>query len=177
MIKAPLRIDEASPDHMAMVRELFLEYAGSLDFDLSFQGFDRELQNLPGEYAPPEGCVLLAFHDSSPVACIALRKESPGIAEMKRLYVKPEFRGHGLGRDMAIVLLAKAKQMGYRKIRLIPCHRWNPPFVSTLLWDSGRSRLTGRIQCQELDFLKKISAKEISVRISKSGLGPRKIHH
>ncbi len=83
---------DISNKDISLIKELFSEYVSSLDFDLSFQGFAKELEELPGEYAPPGGCLLLALEGDRAAGCAALRKESRGICEMKRLYVRPEFR-------------------------------------------------------------------------------------
>ena len=100
------------------VRTLFREYGASLGFCLCFESFERELAGLPGEYEPPEGRLLLAFCDSTPVGCVALRKLEDGICEMKRLYVRPEFRGHGLGRDLVLTLIGQARLSQCSKMRL-----------------------------------------------------------
>ena len=97
-----------SPNQIAVVRELFLEYAQSLGFSLCFQNFDQELANLPGDYAPPEGCLLLAMQDGQPAGCVSLHKLDGENCEMKRLYVRPQFRGHGLGLALAERVMADA---------------------------------------------------------------------
>ena len=100
------------------VRALFLEYAGSLGFSLCFQGFDEELRELPGMYAPPRGRLLLAIEDERPAGCVGLHPWDGEAAEMKRLYVRPAFRGRGLGRILTEAALAEARSIGYRSIRL-----------------------------------------------------------
>jgi ribosomal protein S18 acetylase RimI-like enzyme len=107
-----------SPTQIAQARELFLEYAQSLGFSLCFQNFDRELEGLPGHYAPPDGCLLLAEYGSQLVGCVAMRALEPGICEMKRLYLRPQFRGKGLGRTLADRIISEARQVGYRRMRL-----------------------------------------------------------
>jgi putative acetyltransferase len=107
-----------SPAQIAQARELFLEYAESLGFSLCFQNFDKELAGLPGDYAPPEGRLLLAEFEGQLAACVALHKLGPGICEMKRLYLRPPFRGKGLGRALADRIITEARQIGYRRMRL-----------------------------------------------------------
>jgi putative acetyltransferase len=107
-----------SPEQIAAIRELFLEYAQSLGFSLCFQSFDQELASLPGDYAPPEGRLVLATHNGQPAGCVALHALAPEICEMKRLYVCPQFRGKGLGRELAERIIAEARQLGYKKLRL-----------------------------------------------------------
>lgn len=102
-----------------VARELFTEYARSLDFNLCFQDFAAELQRLADMYAPPGGCLLLAFDgDGQPSGCVALRTWGPGIGEMKRLYVRPEARGTGLGRILTEKILAEARRLGFTRVRL-----------------------------------------------------------
>ncbi len=107
-----------SPAQIAQARELFLEYAQSLNFSLCFQDFDKELAGLPGDYAPPKGRLLLAECEGQLAACVALHKLAPGICEMKRLYLRPQFRGKGLGRALAERIIAEARQIGYQRMRL-----------------------------------------------------------
>jgi GNAT superfamily N-acetyltransferase len=90
-----------SQAQVAQARELFLAYAQSLGFSLCFQNFDQELAGLPGDYAPPEGRLLLAEYEGKLAGCVALHQLEAGICEMKRLYLRPEFRGKGLGRILA----------------------------------------------------------------------------
>src|SRR5882762_8717462 len=82
-------------------RELFREYETWLEVDLCFQSFEKELAELPGKYAPPDGRLLLAVDDERVAGCAALRKIGDGICEIKRLFLRSEFRGHGLGQELA----------------------------------------------------------------------------
>jgi len=107
-----------SPAQIAQIRELFLEYAQSLGFSLCFQNFDKELAGLPGDYSPVEGRLLLAELDGELAGCVALHKFEPPICEMKRLYVRPKFRGKGLGRVLAEAVIAEARTIGYERMRL-----------------------------------------------------------
>jgi putative acetyltransferase len=95
-----------------------LEYAESLGFSLCFQGFDKELAGLPGDYAPPDGRLLLAEYGGELAGCVALHRLEPEICEMKRLYLRPQFRGKGVGRTLAETAIAEARSIGYRLMRL-----------------------------------------------------------
>jgi ribosomal protein S18 acetylase RimI-like enzyme len=117
--RGPLQfVETESPVQIAQARELFLEYAQSLGFSLCFQNFDKELAGLPGEYAAPAGRLLLAEYEGRLAGCVALHRLEPGICEMKRLYLRPQFRGKGLGLALANRIIAEARQIGYQCMRL-----------------------------------------------------------
>ena len=111
-------ISAQTEDHYQKARKLFRQYADSLDFDLEFQGFSEELATLPGNYAPPEGCILLAEDSGHFVGCVALRPLEDNICEMKRLFVRSDYRGRGIGRTLACSVIDKAREIGYEKMRL-----------------------------------------------------------
>jgi ribosomal protein S18 acetylase RimI-like enzyme len=113
-----LIVPALDPRSLATARELFQEYAEALGVDLGFQDFSTELETLPGSYAPPLGRLLLALEGAAPAGCVALRPLEPGIAEMKRLYVRPAFRGGGWGRILAERIIAEAVEAGYVRMRL-----------------------------------------------------------
>ena len=108
----------SSAEQIAQARELFLEYAQSLGFSLCFQDFDKELAELPGDYVPSNGRLLLAEYEGQLAGCVALHKLEDAICEMKRLYIRPQFRGLKIGRALAESAIAKARGIGYRRMRL-----------------------------------------------------------
>jgi GNAT superfamily N-acetyltransferase len=142
-----LTIDFAiTPSDLRLIRELFEEYAASLPADLTFQRFGEELATIPGGYSAPTGCLLLARNDTVPVGCVGIRPLEPGIAELKRLFVRETDRARGTGRALIQAALAFAERAGYQRIRLdtlphmtsaltlydrvgfrvIPAYRYNP---------------------------------------------------
>lgn len=106
------------PEEMHLVRQLFLEYAQSLGFSLCFQGFQQELDDLPGKYAPPDGTLLLAWEAGEAVGVVGLRRFDSTSSEMKRLYVRPDQRGKKLGRQLTQAIIQKAAMLGYHSIKL-----------------------------------------------------------
>ncbi len=111
-------IQATSEAEIQDARTLFEEYHEWLGLNLCFQNFDKELASLPGEYVPPHGRLLLASKDDRVAGCIALRKLDEGTCEMKRLYVRPDFQGTGLGRLLAESLIEVAREIGYQRMRL-----------------------------------------------------------
>jgi len=103
---------------MGQVRELFEEYAASLSVDLCFQNFQQELAGLPGDYVPPTGRLLMVTDGACAAGCVALRRIDDETCEMKRLYVRPAFRGHGLGKTLADAIISEARAAGYQRMRL-----------------------------------------------------------
>ncbi|MBV8393608.1 MAG: GNAT family N-acetyltransferase [Alphaproteobacteria bacterium] len=114
----------ATADDLAEIKALFVEYARSLGFSLDYQGFDKELADFPGKYAAPEGALLLARANGATAGTVALRRLDDGICEMKRLYVRPDFRGQRSsdGRSIGLALIEgiveTARNRGYRRLRL-----------------------------------------------------------
>ena len=132
----------AGPEALVIVRTLFEEYAASLSVDLCFQNFREELAELPGEYAPPRGALLLALVDGVPAGCCALRPidstDYPNAAEMKRLFVRKAFRSFGLGRQLSEGILDAARQAGYTSVLLDTLTTWNRRVRFTTNWASWR---------------------------------------
>ncbi len=111
-------VQAQSPEEIEIARGLFREYAAGLNIDLCFQNFDQEVDGLPGNYAPPLGRLLLAIKDEQVAGCIALRRYDDGACEMKRLYVRPESRGQGLGKKLVTTLIDAARELGYKRMLL-----------------------------------------------------------
>lgn len=111
-------VQAESEETLARVQELFREYADSLGINLCFQDFEKELAGLPGDYAPPAGRLYLAFEEARPAGCVGLRKISADVCEMKRLYVRPLYRGKGVGRRLALTLIEDARKIGYSRMFL-----------------------------------------------------------
>lgn len=108
----------STEEQLEEVRRLFREYEASLDTDLCFQNFEQELAGLPGDYAPPAGRLFLARVGDGVAGCAALRPIGDGVCEMKRLYLRPQFRGAGAGRSLASVVIGEARGIGYERMRL-----------------------------------------------------------
>lgn len=114
-----LKINEVNSETLIQqAYGIFKDYSNYLNIDLEFQDFEQELNNLPGEYKLPHGCILLAFHNHILAGCVALRKFEDKICEMKRLYVKLEYRGRKIGKKLAELVIKKARKMGYKSMRL-----------------------------------------------------------
>jgi len=111
-------IQATSKTEIQQARGLFEEYAAWLEFSLCFQNFDRELAGLPGYYAPPTGRLLLAIEDGRLMGCIALRELKATTCEMKRLFLRPDFRGRGLGRLLVERIIQEAREIGYKEMCL-----------------------------------------------------------
>jgi ribosomal protein S18 acetylase RimI-like enzyme len=111
-------IPATTASDIAIVRALLVEYQARLGVDLSFQDFDSEMNGLPGDYAPPAGRLLLALHDGNAVGCVALRAAGGTRCEMKRLFVRPDARGLGVGRALVSRVLEEARMAGYAEMVL-----------------------------------------------------------
>ena len=105
-------------DHLVQARTLFQEYADTRMNDPALVNFPEEIKNLPGEYGPPAGAIILARFNGNPVGCVAFHRIADDVCEMKRLYVSPRFRGRGIGRSLVEAILKRAGEMGYSRMRL-----------------------------------------------------------
>lgn len=139
-------VEAATDAHWVAAKSLIEEYAASLEVNLSFQGYPEEIARFPRDYVPPEGTVLLVYEGDEPAGVVALRRQRESVCEMKRLYVRPRFRGRGFGRALSEELVRRAARLGYSKMRLdtlptmdaalglyralgfreIPAYRYNP---------------------------------------------------
>lgn len=111
-------VQAQSDEHWRLARQLIEEYTASLNLDLSFQNLEHELGHLASEYLPPTGAFILAHDAGTYVGCAGLRQFSAGVGEIKRLYVAPAARGHGVGRLLADAVVAAARQLGYTRVLL-----------------------------------------------------------
>ena len=115
-----------SENDLDIIRHMFREYETELDVNLCFQNFEDELASLPGDYTQPQGFILLASLNTKPAGCVALRKIGDAVCEMKRMFVRPEFRSSGLGRLLSIRLIEEARKLGYTRMRLDTLQRLQP---------------------------------------------------
>jgi len=111
-------IEVSKTEDIQIVRELFGEYAVAIDVDLTFQNFEQELIHIAEMYMPPKGALLLAKHEGAPAGCVGLRRINTRRCEMKRLYVRPTFRGKGIGNALCRKIISKGRQLGYREMLL-----------------------------------------------------------
>lgn len=127
-------IEVQKEESLLEIRRLFEEYADSLEINLDFQGVHEELTGLPGDYTSPGGCLLLALWKGQVSGCVALRKFSPGICEMKRLYALPQFRGLGIGKAPCQEVIARAGRLGDERMRLdtLPSIEWAKSLYDSL---------------------------------------------
>ncbi|MDK2897017.1 MAG: hypothetical protein PWP04_1137 [Candidatus Atribacteria bacterium] len=115
MVEYLTDIDEQA---LLEIKKLLLAYANWLQLDLSFQGFEEEIKTLPGRYSPPTGALILARVKGEAAGCVALRKLSPGVCEMKRLFVRPEWQGMGIGKRLVQKIIQEARKRHYQFMRL-----------------------------------------------------------
>jgi ribosomal protein S18 acetylase RimI-like enzyme len=113
-----MEIRAAGPDEIGKVRLLFHEYAAWLQEDICLHSFEQELTALPGAYGPPRGALLVASNGSQLAGCVALRPLQKDTAEMKRLFVRPQFRGNAVGPTLVTALIEEARRLSYRRVRL-----------------------------------------------------------
>lgn len=119
MIDPELKMEKAEGDKdYEKAKTLFKEYAESLSYTLDIHGFQKEIENLPGEYAPPDGFILLAYIKDDLAGCVALKRLKEDTCEMLRMFVRPDFRQRGIGRAMAEKTIDEARKIGYKKMWL-----------------------------------------------------------
>jgi GNAT superfamily N-acetyltransferase len=119
-------IPAITPSHIQSARDLFREYEAFLRVDLCFQRFEEELAGLPGRYAPPRGALLLAMTDGQVAGCVAMRPLAGNACEMKRLFVRPDYLGQGIGRKLALTIIESARAAGYARMRLDTLEKLQP---------------------------------------------------
>ena len=119
-------VEAVTPDQIQTIRDLFRQYERFLQVDLCFQHFEAELAGLPGKYAPPQGALLLALVDGQAVGCVAMRPLEKSTCEMKRLYVRPAHLGEGIGKQLALSIIDRARDAGYSRMRLDTLEKLKP---------------------------------------------------
>lgn len=117
MIRFEKVVESGAPE-IEVLRGLMLEYQTELGVDLCFQSFQEEMANLPGQYAPPSGLLVLILANSQPAGCIAIRQLDNTTCEMKRMYVRPDFRGQGIAKSACEFLISEARNLGYQEMKL-----------------------------------------------------------
>ena len=126
-------VSATTPAHIQVIGDLFREYEQCLQVDLCFQRFEEELVGLPGQYAPPQGALLLAVESGQEAGCVAMRPLSGKACEMKRLYVRPAHLGRGIGKKLAVTVIELARSAGYVRMRLDTLEKLKPALA---LYDS-----------------------------------------
>ncbi|MGA8570273.1 MAG: GNAT family N-acetyltransferase [Candidatus Binataceae bacterium] len=132
-------VDSSSDEQSVVARQLFRDYAAEIQVDLSFQNFEEELAELPGEYGPPSGRLFILFFENHPAGCVAIRRLGANACEMKRLYIRPDYRGKGIGRQLAETAVSAARRIGYEAI-----------YLDTLPTMSAAVELYGSLGFQEI---------------------------
>jgi GNAT superfamily N-acetyltransferase len=121
-----LSLDVATEEQLPLIRQMFRDYERELDIDLCFQGFEEELASLPGKYGPPRGVLLVASVGEEVAGCGAIRDLGDGICELKRIYVRPEYRGRNIGKSISSALLDRAAALGYHTAKLDTLSKLKP---------------------------------------------------
>jgi len=143
-----------TPEQIAHVRALLAEYAAAPRCAECFRDFSKEVAELPGEYAPPDGCLLLATFRRRPAGCVALGRADDGACKMKRLFVRPEFRGRGIGRALTLAVIQEARRIGYPRMRLYTFRFMKEAIALYRTLGFRRVKLEGhpKALCMELDL-------------------------
>lgn len=119
-------IEANNKETLILVKNLFIDYSKELNVSLCFQNFDNEVSNLPGIYSRPNGCIFLAFYNGEAAGCVALKKLEEDVCEMKRLYVKPDFRKFGIGKLLIDRIIQESRIIGYSTMKLDTLARLKP---------------------------------------------------